>query len=335
MAEFIDQLRVRWQEAGPLCVGLDAEYTKIPPHIVEDQRISWRRYYHHPGNPNLRYDVQLEFLIEVIDQTADFVCAFKPNIAFFEGTFQGERVLRMAVQHIHKCHPGIPVIGDTKRADIGNTNRNYAALFDRYGFDAMTTSPYLGPSTYQALLDGHPGKGLIVLCKTTNPDAAIYQDAPISVSLYAHIQEKNGTPLTDEEYEKAKMAAEIMELEYEEQVSQDAPDFIPLYQMVAIRTATLARENPNIGLVVGATHPESFAPIRRLVGNTYFLIPGIGSQGGDVETTLKYAPDSQGQGMIINNGSKILFASSGRDFAEAARAEALRNFEQFRAARAA
>lgn len=308
--QFIDQLRANWDQGKFVCVGLDADYDRLPPHLLEPNRYEQRRLF-----------AQERFLTDIIAATADLVCAFKPNIAFFEDHQDGEDALVSVVGYIHSHYPNVPVIGDIKRADIGNTNKGYAKMaFERYEFDAITTNPYFGHDTYPPFLSNE-GRGLIVLCKTTNPGAAFYQDAPIVLEHYNLQQKRNGTPLTQEEYKRLMAVAVVTRSQLERELFGSST--VPLYWIVAARTATLAKENQNVGLVVGATHPQAFKPVRYLAMDTPFLIPGIGTQGGDLEKTLRYAPDSRRQGMIINSASKILFASSGHDFAQAARAETL------------
>lgn len=308
---FRQQLQTHWDAGKFVCVGLDPDWNKIPPHL-KDKFIS-------PTMGTGREKALMEFAEKIVDSTGDLVCAYKPNIAFYEGFYEGQEALEYTVRYIKDNFPEVPIIGDVKRADIGNTNRGYAEMaFGRYQFDAITTNPYFGHDTYPPFLS-HEGRGLIALCKTSNPGAALYQDAPVDIETYQHIQEKNGTPLTDGEMELAYQVAERYEKEYEDSILLDRATILPLYCLVALRTATLARENPNIGLVVGATHPETFEPVRMLAPDALFLIPGIGSQGGDLEKTLKFAPDSRRQGMIINSASGIIFASSGEDFADKAR----------------
>lgn len=327
--QFIDQLQRKWAEGKFACVGLDPDYSKLPPYLAQDFK------YFGVLNYNMRSEVTEKFLHDIVDATADTVSAFKPNIAFFEDQRNTEISLRKIVGYIHAAYPDVPVIGDVKRADIGNTNNGYARMaFDKYGFDAITTNPYFGHDTYNPFLK-YPGKGLIVLCKTTNPGAAFYQDAPVNLYEYQDQQELNGTPLSDQEMDLAEEAAEQYYEQYKERILADPPNLLPLYQIIALRTATLAKNNPNIGLVVGATHPEAFAPVRMLAGETTFLIPGIGTQGGDLEKTLQSAPNSKGEGIIINSSSGIIFASKGPDFADAARSAALKLHNQIKELRPA
>ena len=114
------------------------------------------------------------FCRTIVDATADLVCAFKPQIAHF-AALRGEAALEHLITHIHEAHPGVPVILDAKRGDIGSTAQRYAAeAFDRYGADAVTLNPYLGRDSVQPFLD-RADKGVILLCRTSNPGGADFQ----------------------------------------------------------------------------------------------------------------------------------------------------------------
>jgi len=184
-----------------------------------------------------------------------------------------------------------------------------------------------------------------VLCKTTNPGAALYQDAPVDFYQYQREQILKGSPMTDDEMDLAQVAAKqhysdtlLEALDKESKLTEKQRRFLekhrpsnrllPIYQIVALRTATLAAKHPDttFGLVVGATHPKAFKPVRLLAPNLLFLIPGIGKQGGDLESTLKFAGDN----IVINSSSGIIFASSGPDFAEAAKREVIKLDNQIR-----
>lgn len=287
---FRQQLQRGWDQGKFVCVGLDADIDKLPFHIKE----SSRRYVFP------RVYQQTEFLERIVDATGDIACAFKPNIAFFEDSPDGEGSLEGIIRHIRKNFPNMPIIGDVKRADIGNTNKGYArAAYDRYGFDAITTNPYFGGDTFGPF-QTHEGKGLIVLCKTSNNGSAELQDMSIDI-----LDAEHDKLITTDEFEDLDTLLEGRNPR--------------VYEMVAFMAARRWNKDGNMGLVVGATHPEAFAPVRRLAPDLPFLIPGIGTQGGDLEKTLQYAPDANKQGIIINSSSEILFASSGEDYAEAAR----------------
>lgn len=155
---FVEALRTRWTEAGTLvCVGLDPEPAKFPAHLR--------------GDP----DAVFTFCRAIVDATADLACAFKPQIAHF-AALGAELTLQKLIAHIHDCHPGVPVILDAKRGDIGSTAQQYAVeAFDRYAADAVTLNPYLGQDSVQPFLD-RADKGVVLLCRTSNPGAKDFQD---------------------------------------------------------------------------------------------------------------------------------------------------------------
>ena len=129
-------LRRRWSEAGSLvCVGLDPEPAKFPSRFSSDP------------------DAVFAFCRDIADATAEYACAFKPQIAHFAALGE-EGALERVIAHIHANHPGIPVILDSKRGDIGSTAQHYATeAFDRYAADAVTANPYLGRDSVQPFLD--------------------------------------------------------------------------------------------------------------------------------------------------------------------------------------
>ena len=171
---FMQRLRRRWDEAGSLvCVGLDPEPAKFPARFAGDG------------------DAVFSFCRDIVDATAPYVCCFKPQIAHF-AALGAEGALQRLIAHVHSAHPNIPVILDAKRGDIGSTAMRYAAeAFDRYGADAVTANPYLGRDSLQPFLD-RADKGVVILCRTSNPGAADLQDLAVSDGrpLYQHVAEK-------------------------------------------------------------------------------------------------------------------------------------------------
>jgi orotidine-5'-phosphate decarboxylase len=155
---FIDAVRTRWTEANTMvCVGLDPEPAKFPPALRDDP------------------DALFTFLQAIVDATADLACAFKPQIAHF-AALGAEHTLQRLIAHIHEAHPGVPVILDAKRGDIGSTAERYAVeAFDRFAADAVTLNPYLGRDSVQPFLD-RTDKGVVLLCRTSNPGAKDFQD---------------------------------------------------------------------------------------------------------------------------------------------------------------
>ena len=167
---FIGQLRQRWDQAGSLvCVGLDPEPARLPASLQG------------------RANAVLDFNRAIIDATADLVCAFKPQFAHY-AALRAEDQLEETIAYIHARHPGIPVILDAKRGDVGHTAERYAAeAFERYQADAVTVNAYLGGDSLAPYL-AHADKGVIVLCRTSNPGSGDLQNLKIDGSpLYEHV----------------------------------------------------------------------------------------------------------------------------------------------------
>lgn len=170
---FIVQLRERWASSDSMvCVGLDPEPAKFPPKFA--------------GEP----DALFAFCRDIVDATAEYACAFKPQIAHFAAR-GAEDALERLIAHIHATHPGIPVILDAKRGDIGSTAQHYAAeAFDRFRADAVTANPYLGRDSVQPFLD-RADRGVVILCHTSNPGAGDFQDLDVGGRpLYQHVAER-------------------------------------------------------------------------------------------------------------------------------------------------
>ena len=262
---FMLALRARWEAAGSLvCVGLDPEPSKFPARFADDP------------------DAVFDFCRGIVDVTAEFACAFKPQIAHF-AALGAEGALQRLIAHIHAAHPGLPVILDSKRGDIGSTAAHYASeAFDRYASDAVTVNPYLGRDSVQPFLD-RADRGVVILCRTSNPGAGDLQDLTVDAG--------NGAGR-------------------------------PLYQHVAETVAREWNGHGNCALVVGATWPAQLREVRAIVGDLPFLVPGVGAQGGDVDAVVGNAKTADGTGLLVSSSRAILYASAGDDFAEAAANEA-------------
>jgi len=142
-----------------LCIGLDPVAGRLPKAMAA------------------RNDALFSFCAGVVDATAEFVCAFKPQIAYFAAAGAEDQLTRL-IAHIHQAHPGIPVLLDAKRGDIGDTARLYAVeAFERYDADAVTVNPYLGQESIAPYL-AYADRGVFLLCRTSNPDSAWLQDHP-------------------------------------------------------------------------------------------------------------------------------------------------------------
>lgn len=270
------QLLKKRVAAGYLtCVGLDPVLEQIPSCVTGE-------------NPALRV---LAFLKQIVWATRNSAGAYKPNAAFFEALGpEGETILGILIDYIHDAAPGVPVILDAKRGDIGKTNKGYVkSAFDWKNADGITISPYLGREANQPFLDCKD-KIIFVLARTSNPGAGEFQDRQVLA-----------TPEEAEELGLPKRGGSI-----------------PLHQVVTRNVATTWNVNGNCGLVAGATAPHELASIRKIVPNMFLLIPGVGAQGGTLEDAAKNGMDAEGGGFIVNQSSSVLYASSGEDFAEAA-----------------
>lgn len=154
---FMTALKAAWRQRNSLlCVGLDPDPGRFPPHLA--------------GRPQAIF----EFCREIVDATADLVCAFKPQIAYF-AAHRAEDQLEALIEHIHTQHPAVPVILDAKRGDIGSTAAQYALeAFERFKADAITVNPYMGRDSVEPYL-AYGDKGVILLCRTSNPGGADLQ----------------------------------------------------------------------------------------------------------------------------------------------------------------
>jgi orotidine-5'-phosphate decarboxylase len=161
MSGFTQKLARAWETNDSLvCVGLDPEIGRFPAHIRGE------------ASPIFQFNKA------IIDATADLVCAYKPQFAHY-AAYEAEDQLERTIEYIHRVHPGVPVILDAKRGDIGNTAERYAIeAFERYGADAVTVNPYLGGDSLEPFLR-HAERGVLILCRTSNPGARDLQDLPV------------------------------------------------------------------------------------------------------------------------------------------------------------
>lgn len=255
--KFIDKLEKAVKKNNSLvCVGLDSDVDKLP-----------------------KGKSQFLFNKSIIEATHDLVCSYKLNIAFYEAMgLKGLKDLKSTTGFLKKRYPEIPIIIDAKRGDIGNTNKGYVQfLFTDLLADAVTVNPYMGGEAISPFLN-QADKGIIVLCRTSNPGSGEFQDL-----------KTNGTPL---------------------------------YKIVAKNVSKKWNANSNCLLVVGATYPKELAEVRKITGpDLYYLVPGIGAQGGDLEATLKAGLNKKKTGLIINSSRGIIFAKDPRSEAKKLRDE--------------
>ena len=237
-----------------------------------------------------------DFCAAIVDATADLVIAFKPQIAYF-AAHRAEVQLEQLMAHMRRAAPQVPIILDAKRGDIGSTAEQYAIeAFERYGADAVTLSPFMGWDSVQPYLKYH-GKGAFLLCRTSNPGGDDLQNQRLS--------SVEGSPL--------------------------------MYEHIARLAQGPWNLNGQLGLVVGATYPAEIERVRAVAPTVPLLIPGVGAQGGDAVATVKAGYRSANGDttapIVVNSSRAVLYASSGADFAQAARAAAIATRDQLQAAK--
>lgn len=250
--QFFERLGERIRTVDSVvCVGLDPDPDRLPEHLSDHDLPRWA------------------FNRRIIDATHPHVAAYKPNAAFYEDP-DGWRALTETIAYAHG--KDVPVILDAKRADIGNTARQYAKLLDGdHAADAITVNPYMGRDSLEPFLS-YKDKGVFVLCRTSNSGGGDLQDLELA--------------------------------------SGEA-----IYERVAA-LCDLWNASGNVGLVVGATAPEELEDLREQVPNLPFLVPGVGSQGGDAEAAVAFGlADEVG---LINSSRGIIFAGEGERFDNAA-----------------
>lgn len=215
----------------------------------------------------------LDFCLTLIKATAPYAAAFKPNAAFFEvfGA-EGWTALKEVVSAIHeeskRMGSKIPIVLDAKRGDIASTAEAYAkSAFETLGVDCVTLSPYLGKDSIEHFLN-YPERGVFLLCKTSNAGSGDLQNLIVTM---------DDRPQTMVNGSSSK---------------------VYLYEHVAHLAQTWNTRN-NIGLVVGATHVDALKRVRAAAPDLWFLAPGVGAQGGELESALRAGLRSDGSGMLI------------------------------------
>ena len=221
-----------------------------------------------------------EFNKAIIDATCDLVSAYKPNVAFYEALGRpGLDALADTVTYAHSMAPEVIVLGDAKRGDINSTNKLHArALFEAWGFDAVTVNGYGGEEALEPFLE-HEDRGVFVWCRSSNPGAGELQDLSIS---------NNGTSMA-------------------------------FYEYLASR-AYAWNTRHNVGIVAGATYPDDLGTVRARCPGMPMLVPGVGSQSGDLGASVRLGLDSDAFNLLISSSRGIIYSSRDpKDFADAAR----------------
>lgn len=239
-----------------LCVGLDTDLKKVPPHLLKDD------------------DPIFKFNKEIIDATAPYCVAYKPNLAFYEAFgVKGMIAFEKTIKYLKDNYPHHFIIADAKRGDIGNTSTMYArTFFEEYNIDALTVAPYMGEDSITPFLT-YKDKWVILLALTSNKGSHDFQMT----------ENKNGTRLFEEVLYKSKVWG----------------------------------NKENMMYVVGATQGQMFEDIRKIVPDSFLLVPGVGAQGGSLNEVCKYGMTKE-CGLLVNSSRGIIYASNGEDFATVA-----------------
>ena len=245
-----------------LCVGLDTDIEKIPAHLQKEK------------------DAVFQFNKQIVDATAKYCVAYKPNTAFYESEgLEGWKNLEKTIHYIKTNYPQHLVIADAKRGDIGNTSKRYAkAFFEKLNADAITVAPYMGFDSVEPFL-GFDNKWVILLGLTSNSGSEDFQQLNL----------KTGHSLFE----------------------------------TVVQKATTWAASDQLMFVTGATKPDMIREIRAIAPDYFFLVPGVGAQGGDLDAVAEAGLNKE-IGLLVNASRSVLYASSGEDFATAAAEEALR-----------
>lgn len=256
--EIIDHIK---EKRSFLCVGLDSDIKKMPQWLVEEA----------DGDT---YKAMMAFNKAIIDATAPYCVAYKPNTAFYEAFgADGWKALADTIAYIKEKHPRHFVIADAKRGDIGNTSAMYArAFFNDLQADAITVAPYMGEDSVKPFL-GYEGKWVILLALTSNKGSLDFQ----------LIRDEDGNRLFENVIRKSQTWGTTDDTMY----------------------------------VVGATRGQMFEDIRKVAPDSFLLVPGVGAQGGSLEEVCRYGM-TEDCGLLVNSSRAIIYASTGKDFAEVA-----------------
>ena len=263
--ELIEQIK---QKESFLCVGLDTDAKKMPQCVFD------------------LHDPIFEFNKAIIDATAPYCVAYKPNLAFYEAYgVKGMISFEKTIKYLKEHHPHHLIIADAKRGDIGNTSQMYArTFFEEYDVDALTVAPYMGEDSVTPFL-GYEGKWVILLALTSNKGSEDFQLTALHTPLVGRWGPGNFKG--DRLYEKV------------------------------LKTSKEWGNEDNMMYVVGATQGQLFERVRDIVPHHFLLVPGVGAQGGSLEEVCKYGM-TKDCGLLVNSSRGIIYACNDDHYAEIA-----------------
>ncbi len=263
--ELIQQIK---QKRSFLCVGLDTDPKKMPQCVLD------------------LYDPVFEFNRAIIDATAPYCAAYKPNLAFYEAYgLKGMETFVKTIKYLKEHHPHHLIIADAKRGDIGNTSQMYArTFFEEYDVDALTVAPYMGEDSVTPFLQ-YEGKWVVLLALTSNKGSEDFQLTPLHTPLIGRWGPGN--------FKGERLFEKVL------------------------KTSQQWGTDENMMYVVGATQGKMFQTVREIVPHHFLLVPGVGAQGGSLEEVCKYGMNDE-CGLLVNSSRGIIYASGDDHFAEIA-----------------
>ena len=263
--ELIQQIR---QKRSFLCVGLDTDPKKMPQCVLD------------------LYDPVFEFNKAIIDATAPYCVAYKPNLAFYEAYgLKGMETFVKTIQYLKERHPHHLIIADAKRGDIGNTSQMYArTFFEEYDVDALTVAPYMGEDSVTPFLQ-YEGKWVVLLALTSNKGSEDFQLTPLHTPLVGRWGPGN--------FKGERLFEKVL------------------------KTSKQWGTEDNMMFVVGATQGRLFEAVRDIVPHHFLLVPGVGAQGGSLEEVCQYGMNED-CGLLVNSSRGIIYASNDDHYAEVA-----------------
>ena len=263
--ELIQQIK---QKRSFLCVGLDTDPKKMPQCVLD------------------LYDPVFEFNRAIIDATAPYCVAYKPNLAFYEAYgLKGMETFVKTIKYLKEHHPHHLIIADAKRGDIGNTSQMYArTFFEEYDVDALTVAPYMGEDSVTPFLQ-YEGKWVVLLALTSNKGSEDFQLTPLHTPLIGRWGPGN--------FKGERLFEKVL------------------------KTSQQWGTDENMMYVVGATQGKMFQTVREIVPHHFLLVPGVGAQGGSLEEVCLYGMNDE-CGLLVNSSRAIIYASQDDHFAEIA-----------------
>ena len=263
--QLIEQIKLK---RSFLCVGLDTDPKKMPQCVFD------------------LHDPVFEFNKAIIDATAPYCVAYKPNLAFYEAYgLKGMESFVKTINYLKEHHPHHLIIADAKRGDIGNTSKLYArTFFEEYDVDALTVAPYMGEDSVTPFLE-YEGKWVILLALTSNKGSEDFQLTPLHTPLVGRWGPGN--------FKGERLFEKVL------------------------KTSQQWGTEENMMFVVGATQGKLFEVVRDIVPHHFLLVPGVGAQGGSLEEVCKYGMTDD-CGLLVNSSRAIIFASQDDHFAEIA-----------------